>query len=326
MGIFQGDIIIKNAIELGLEDMRKNPWLIDHMLEDLSQNTYFKNKYGQKQIEACKDWFLNNKIDIYMRHRKDKDQLPCITIAMAPNPEIESMKLMADQSTETIMLLPNKIGKPIPYIVRPFTPTSYDPNSGEVGIPSDITDLDTVAPGMVLVDPSTGNGYVIEEIVPNGIKIQAGVSIEATQLGIVPQYQYYTARIEHTFFQDTYQIGCHSHGEAQSVIWLWSIVLYSILRYKESLLEAQGFTQSTVSNSDLDINESWSSSVSEEVWSRFITLSGIVENSWIKTPQRIIEKISLREKANNSKGFVGGIKILSNTTPDTIEQQSDKTW
>src|SRR5574338_219491 len=95
MGIFQGDLIIKTAIELGMEDMRKNPWLIDHMLGDVVSNQYLRDKYGQKQIE---------------------------------------MKHMGDLSTETTVLMPNTIGKPIPYIVKPFTPKSYDHNTGEVGI------------------------------------------------------------------------------------------------------------------------------------------------------------------------------------------------
>ncbi len=121
-GIFQGDIIIKTAIDLGIEDMKKNPWLIDHMLSDLLRNPYLKEKYGAKQIEACKEWFRNAQIDIVLRGRDDKDRLPCVTIQVGPSNEKPEMKSMADQSTEKAVLLPGKIGKPIPYIVKPFTP------------------------------------------------------------------------------------------------------------------------------------------------------------------------------------------------------------
>src|ERR1035437_480512 len=130
MGMFQLDTTIKTAIELGLEDMRKNLWLIDHMLEDMVKNPYLKDKYGQKQIDACKEWFANNQIDIYMRNRDDKDRFPCITITTGTDNEKDDMKSMADQSAETVILMPGQIGKPIPYIVKPFVPTGYDQASG----------------------------------------------------------------------------------------------------------------------------------------------------------------------------------------------------
>src|SRR5574343_1811020 len=100
MGLFQLDMVIKTMLELGIEDMRKESWLIDHMLSDCTTNTYLKNKYGQSHIDACKEWFLNNKIDIYLRPRTDKDSLPCITITPGPAPEKDEMKTMGDASTE----------------------------------------------------------------------------------------------------------------------------------------------------------------------------------------------------------------------------------
>jgi hypothetical protein len=117
-GIFQLDMTIKMAIELGMEDIRKNMWLIDHMLSDCIDNPYLKDKYGQSQIDGCKEWFLNNQIDLYMRPRIDKDRMPCVVITPGPAPEKDEMKHMGDASTESVVLMPNQIGKPIPYIVK----------------------------------------------------------------------------------------------------------------------------------------------------------------------------------------------------------------
>jgi hypothetical protein len=64
-GIRQADIAIKTMIDLSVEDMRRNPWLIQHMLSDLVNISYFKDKYGQKQIDACQEWFKNNQIDVF---------------------------------------------------------------------------------------------------------------------------------------------------------------------------------------------------------------------------------------------------------------------
>lgn len=322
--IFQSDLSIKTAIQLGLDDIRKDSWLIDDILGDAIGNPYLRDKYGQKQIDSCKEWFLNNQIDIYMAERRDKDRYPCITITLGTSAEKTEMKSMADQSSETVKLLPNKIGKPIPYVVKPFSGFSYDPSSGDVVIPAGTKNVEGIAEGMILVDPDTGEGFVIRDISEDGVVIDTGLAITASQLGVVPQYQFYEARVEHTFFQETYNIGCHAHGDPQTLLWLHSIVLYSILRYRESLLEAQGFTESSVNSSDMMSNQASTGPAGEEVWTRYITLTGQVENSWIKSPRRVIEKIGLREATNS--GYMGGIKIISNLdTPDFIDE-STQMW
>lgn len=329
MGIFQLDLTVKTAIELGLEDMRKNPWLIDHMLGDCLENPYLKDKYGQKQIDACKEWFANANIEIKMRGINDKDKMPLIAITPGPAPEKADMKSMADQSTETLVLMPSQIGKPIPYIVKPFTPLGYDSEQGIVEVDEDVKGMSGVAAGMILVDPSNGQGFVILDYDDQGIRIEPGIIIDATQLAVVPQFQFYKARVEHTFFQESCDISCYSHGDPQVALWLHSIALYSILRYRESLLEAQGFAESIVSNSPLLENVQYSGPDGENSYVRSIQLSGQTEYSWIKSPRRVIETVFLREKTGPNSappGYIGGIKILSNLdTPEFIDKAKE-TW
>lgn len=322
MAIFQSDMTIKMAIEQGLEDIRKNPWLIQDILGTAISTPYLSDKYGQKQIDSCKEWFKNNQIDIYMASRKDRDRLPCIVITLGNSNEKEGMKTMADQSTESIILLPQTISKPIPYVVPPFTGATYNGTTGEMTLPAPITAIPNMAPGMILVNPDTGDGYVINDITPAGVLIQSGLSITINRLAVVPQNQFYKARIEHSFFQETYNISCHVHGDPQTLLWLHSITLYSILRYREGLLENNGFTEGVVSSSDLMVNNNYPGVGGEEVFTRVITLTGQVENSWIKSPRRIIEVVGLNDRPNQigdgnggdapNDGYSGGIKILSN--------------
>lgn len=322
MGIFQLDLTVKTAIELGMNDMKSNPWLLDHMLGDCLSNPYLKDKYGQKQIDACKEWFLNNQIDIYMRPRNDKDRMPCVVITPGPAPEKSDMKSMADQSTESLVLMPQQIGKPIPYIVNPFVPTSYDMGTGIVGIDENTRNIDNIRAGMILVDPANGQGFVIQDVDDEGIHIEPNIDLTATKLGVVPQFQFYVARVEHTFFQESCDIACYSHGDPQAAIWLHSIVLYSILRYRESLLEAQGFSESIVSNSPLQEDPYYQGADGETAYVRSIQLSGQTENTWIKSPRRVIETADLREKSGN--GYIGGIRILSNSnSPDFIDKTKE---
>jgi hypothetical protein len=252
--------------------------------------------------------------------------MPCVCITPGPSPEKPEMKHLADQSTETVVLMPQQIGKPISYIVKPFVPLGYDPNTGIVTIDPNTKGLDGVTAGMILVDPSNGQGFVIQDITPDGIEIATGIDLDATQLAVVPQFQFYKARIEHTFMQETCDVASYGHGDPQVCMWLHSIVLYSILRYRESLLEATGFTESSVASSPLIEDPYYSGPDGEQAFVRSIQLTGQVENSWIKSPRRIIESVGLKKKSTTGTGFVGGIRILSNAdSPDFIDK-SKESW
>lgn len=317
-GIFPGDAVIQTMIELSIDEMRKNPWLINHMLEDFTDSIYLKQKYGAKQVDACKEWLLNNQIDVYMRPRDDKDRLPCVTIEMGSSVEKQEMKHMGDLSPHKTILLPKHIGKPVPYIIKPFIPTGYNQVTGELEIPESI-DLTPVSIGMVLVNPESGYGFIIQALNGNSVSVTPGQNLAGTEFGILPQYQYYEARVKHSFFDETYAIRCHAHGDIQNTLWLWSIVKYSILRYRESLLEANGFAQSSISSGSPDLNYEWTTDGGEKAYTRGMTLSGQIENTWIAQPQRYIETVALREKEECE--YIGGIKVITNlNTPDFIEK------
>lgn len=327
MGIHQSDLKIRSAIVLGLEDIKNNPWLINYILEDVTKDPFLKEQYSS-QIKACKEWLKNNEIEVYMRHRLDKDRLPCITITLGNSPERDEEKTMADATTCTQILMPNEIGKPIPFVMKPFTPTSYDPVTGKMSIDPLTQGFDHVSVGMLLIDPENGEGTKILAIGPDFIEVEPNVYFQGSEFAIVPQYPYYVARMESTRFQETYNIGLHVHGDTQVLLWLHSIVMYSLLRYRETMLEGRGFNQSSLSVSDIVENPNYSGPGGEMAFSRFITLTGLVEHSWLKAPHRIIENIKLAEKKPKDDcceedGYKGGIKILSNNRPNIAE---DDTW
>lgn len=321
--IFSGDTIIKLAIEQGLNDIRSNPWLIDNIMGQFKEPAL--SVYGQKEIDRCKEWFLNNKTEVLLRYRNDKDEFPCVTIALNSSSEMEDMKHLADTSTESVILMPSDINKPINYIVKPFVPTEINNNTGFVGI-SNTRAIRLARPDMILVDVNNGNGYVIREIVEDGVLIDPHLNLTASRLAIVPKYQFYEAKVEHSFFRESYTIGCHVHGDPSTLLWLHAIVSYCLLRYKESLLEARGLSQSSFSSSDLAPNQYMSTPGGENVFSRFITLSGMVENSWLKSPYRIAEAVEIAEKNVDSESLMAGIKIISNLNSPSSLNTEDDTW
>lgn len=321
MGIFQGDVVIGEIVNLILEDIRNSPWLIEDILSDFIENPYLKKKYGVKEIQNCKEWFANNQVKVYNTVRPDHVERDYITVAVGNSSEDNSLATLSDMSVFVDQYSPSDIDKKIPYIIPPFTPVSYDISIGFVVVPTEI-DLSVLAHGQPIIDPKTGSGFLVDRagIVGDnqGIFLQPvnGIfpSFSMTQAAVIAQYLYYRARRERASFREAYTIGCHSSGQYNIALWLSSIVQYGIMRYREGLLEKCGFQISTVNISEITQEANFGGDLE---YGRYISLTGVVENSWIKSPKRVIESVSIQD------GYSGGLKIQG---PESQQPDENGIW
>ena len=326
MSIWQGDVFFRRIIELTLNDIRENDWLLDDILSDFVLDPMLSGIYGQKEINNAKKWFQDNEISVFLPHRMDLEKMPCVTISIGSNSEDKSLARLADTTPFVETYDASDIGKTIQYVVEPFTIVSYEQITGLIEVPESV-DLTTVQPGMVVVNPANGTGYVIVKKDAAGIYIAEGTALTAVQVGILPQYMIYRARREIATFQERITIGCHVHGDPNSLLWLYSIMMYGLLRYREGALESRNFQLSNIETSDMVRNQNWES-IGENVYSRFITISGQVENTWVKAPKRIIESINLKNtEPENGLGTAGLIIIDKDggEVPEIIDTECE-TW
>jgi hypothetical protein len=216
--IFPGDVIIKTAIELGLEDLKKNPWIIDDIFSDFIENPFLKQKYGIKEIQRAKEFFFNNKIHIFLHHRLDKEEFPCVTIGVGSSSEDKSLATLADYSPFVQELDPSEINKPLSFIVPSFIPKSYDQATGTLTLPT-TENFEYISEGMILVDIDTGSGFIVRgKKSPDKIMITPETELNGTNYAIAPKYQFYRARSERIISQETYNIGCHAHGDPSTLL------------------------------------------------------------------------------------------------------------
>ncbi len=317
IGIFPGDLIIKTAIELAIDDMRKTPWVIDDVFRVLIENPLLAKKYGAKEVARAREFILNQKIPVYLRHRVDKQDFPCVTISIGESVEDKDLATLGDLSVIVEELDPSDIGKTIKFIIPPFNPVSYDKTSGIIEVPEDIEEYLFINAGMMAVDPDTGNAFeIIEKIAPHSFRIQAGADLPK-QVAVIPNFQLYKARRERAISQETYNIGCHTQGDPSTLIFLHAVVKYALFRYREGLLEANNFQLSRLRSTDLIRNDAFNI---ENVYSRWVILSGQVEESWIKTPMRIIESVTLSD-GDATGELKQGLKVISQDAPEGVEDE-----
>lgn len=318
MSIWQGDVFFRRIIELILRDVRQNPWLMDDILSDFVTDPMLSGIYGQKEIENAKKWINDNEISVFLPHRMDLEKMPCVTVAIGSNMEDRSLARMADMTHIVETLQPTQVGKVVPYIIPPFYYTSYDQATGFFEVPGTV-DLVIIQPNMAVINPQTGAGFIITSKNNNGFFITPGTVINFDVIAVIPEYRIYKARREIATFQENISIGCHVHGDPNALLWLYSIMMYGLLRYREGLIESRNFQISNLTTTDMIRNDAFQS-FGENVYSRFITLTGQVENTWIKAPKRVIETINIID------GIDAGLIMINKDggqVPDIVDSEEE---
>jgi len=306
-GLSTTDALIKVAIELAIEDLLKNPWIIEHMYSAFIESPILNQKYGYKEAARAKEFLLNNKINFYLKHRQDKMDFPCVTISLSQSSEDKNLSTLGDLSHIVLDYTSEEIDRPISYIIKPTQIISYDPLTGIMEIPENEL-YSLIQPDMVAINPENGEGYVIIEKAGNqGFRIQTDLTIDFEKIAIIPRYLTYRARMERIVSQESYSIGCHAHGDPALTLFLYNVVKYALLRYREGLFEHFNFQLGSITATDTVKNDSFEA---DNVYSRFINLTGQVEEYWVKSPFRKWETIEFSEENQGLK--VSGIKIISN--------------
>lgn len=275
LGVFQSDVIIRTAIVAAIADLRANPWLLDYVFASLPRDQTTLREYGEKEVAQAKKWFLSTNIPVFLNVRvPDNGKPPCITVALEESSEAENT--LGDSH-----YVPREDAEaPWPALCKPFDPISYNAPTGIMVVPESILSGLVLAPGMIVIDRHGKEHEILEVVADDTIGIEPG-SVADFHLSIIKAKKpSYVAALESASFKETYSIGCHAIGEPVHLTYIHSILTFALLRYRQALLESRGFERSFIASSDFHKNEGFDP---ENVFSRYITLSGYVRQYWPKS-------------------------------------------
>jgi hypothetical protein len=280
MSIIAVDILLKTAIEAGIADLRNNPWLLQDVFNGLPHDKISESDYGNKEVARAVEWFTNNNIPVYLQYRIDQPTFPSITIVDTGSGEMEGQRTsLSDDEGAPHDFDVEQIEKTPQYTYKPFTPQAYVPATGTVTFPPNLT-TEFVIPGQFLVSQVSGKKYVITQVTGSStFLIQANISDDFTGAYIVPPTFLWNQQRELTFFKHSFAIFAAAIADSVQANWLWQVLVYCLLRYKESYLEGRGFAVSTFQSGALTLAEEFKP---EMVYYRQVTLIGQCEASWIK--------------------------------------------
>jgi hypothetical protein len=282
-GIFQSDLIIRSALTQGLAELRKKSWLLDFCFASLPQDELTAKDYGQSTVDKAREWFQAQKLPVMMNTTNQAPTtFPCLSIQLVSSNE--DAKTHGDVNYDPTE--DNDMAWPVLY--GPFDAVFYDPVTGKLVFPDDVANKLVLFEGQIVIDRTGGFHQIIEAIDAVTVTIDKNLTVDFSQAVVKGQPPSLITSIESVVFAETYQIGCHVSGDPEQLTWLHSIVVFLLLAYKQTLLEARNFERSIISSSEFSDNP-FLGSGEQLVYSRFITLSGYVRQMW---PGSIANKIT----------------------------------
>ncbi len=276
-GIFATDYVLQSAIVSMLNDLRLKPWLLDMCFNYILQDVNLAER--QSKFEAAKNFFIKNKLPVFVVPYLGDAKLPCITIAIAQSNE--TANTLGDtngEGEEEVMQVTS------PDLSPRFAALSYTQATGLFQVPTTISDNLYIIPGMKVVDDQ---GLEHEIISPPNVPTSDNSFYLATGLtatfnnAIIRGYtnKSKVVDLKSAAWTEVYRIGVHVNGEPSEIFNVHAIMRFALLRYRRSHLEARGIELTSLSSAEAREEAGQFQGV-ETYLSQYITMPGTVRHYW----------------------------------------------
>lgn len=271
-GVFAPEIVIKDAIEKGIQDLRTNPWELKLIF------AYYLDipSLGEKERDRAVSWFLNT---------EKPNGIPVLWDLQAVNqpfPSVSYSLVGGEQVEDTLSHLNYDVSEPAQAAWEPLTgafTAAYESSTGVVTIPTSIQV--PISAGMFLVD-GTGTSYEILDAQDNNtFTIRSGLVLSLNNCVIKNNQSRLVNGIGSVNFSENVRLGIHTNGDPITLVWLFSIVKYVLLKYEKVLLEGRGFERLVITYGPAVLDPVLSNP--ERVYTRFITINCKARDFWVNT-------------------------------------------
>ncbi|HMG15264.1 MAG TPA: hypothetical protein VK590_07460 [Saprospiraceae bacterium] len=309
MSISQSDLVLIKALTEGLAYLRRNPWQLDYVFQDVTASN-LNVEFGREEIQRAKKWFLKTEIPVFGVYRLDKPIYPCITVSVLSSNESEAHAALGEIDP---MVFPEDetVNKQdlvsVPDMIEgPFSP-SYDITTGIVTIPDEFsTELIFVNQG--LYSQTSNTTYQIQAILSDKtFLIDKGIRDNLTNSFITPAYNVLKVMRHIANFKEQYEINCCIKGTPGELYWLHAITTYVLLQRRQYLLEKYNIGLSNLSSGEMVLDEAQSP---ENFFQRRIIMTGMAEVRWVDCLSEYLE------------GVIGEINLVKSgdtTVASTLE-------
>lgn len=320
MGFRLPDLIVESVIRDGLANLRRDTSIVDDVFEDLVQSWAAK-KYGAKELDRIKEFLRTKEVKFVQAFAQVPMSMPCISLQLLSDDEDRQITHLDDfeEDRQTTFTDPEDVAKEV--IVPNVSVNSYDSLTGILTL--DIgTNLTSVHPNHLFQDVA-GNKFkilpgIVDQSGQKSIIIDKGQSPELIgPCQIVTSINFKQHEIRGTADQAKLLLGVHSEDRLLT-IYLYTLVKYIIKSRTLDLID-RGFQLPTFSGSDFARNNNYT----EPVFERFMTVSGMVQDSWNSDKVTPIDDVEIQVEVQRDKATNADLGLQDQTiqVKDDSEQE-----
>lgn len=289
MGMNLPDLIVEATIRDGLLYLAQNPSRVDDIFAPMLAS-FASRKYGQSEINKIKTMLQTKSIAIVHSFHLADAKAPCYSIQLGTENEAKDRAHLNDFEEQTQVEI---VDESTLIRVPNFVPTAYDVKSGKVSV-DDSVDLDPAHPGFIFVD-ADGNEQELQPGVSNevGDKFfflpRNGNAPNIAGNCFIKTFLNYTQHETKGYSSAVNMlIGIHSK-EPLMTKYLYVILKHIMASRKHDLIQ-RGLVNSTFSASDFTRDLSYQA---DQVFTRFFTLSGQVDDTWHSDETQLIDNVEI---------------------------------
>jgi hypothetical protein len=315
MSIFQPDLLFYTALKVGLADIRKSTFLMEDAYSNLLTDPYMKKMYGEKELERFKS-FIAKEIMIFTEFRvPDTAKFPCIVIKIGGGEEDAAKDALGD-SYQSEKVDPATLGGAFPIdhtLLGPVTPESFDPLTGVMTFGNNVDLLKSnIFDTQFVIDTKNNQSYPITLVLDSSNlliePLTPGQKPNFTNMVIQNSPNSYANIRRFIWVHETHSLEMMA-SDATELLYLFTIVMYILGRYKKQLWDARNFAVATLSYSP--IYRISGEADPNNVYGREITIRGRVEQSWIESTAPLLGGMNLE------------LKIADMTSPASLPNQAE---
>jgi hypothetical protein len=280
------DIVLRHVLQVGLNTIRANP---DRHIRDIFGDAKLDPiaaLYGEKTINDIKDWILKTKIPIKRGFDVVESEMPCITIHLSGATQRQAlMGDYGDMESERLGHQDKEV------LVKSFVPKSIDksdPIAYKIELPDSMTleEKEMVMPGLTMRDAGNREYPISADCDGNVLILQGSqplAALDITRLEVVSPV--IEARFDRgaMIYDDSLSIVVHGHSSRNEGLWLYYIVMWTLLKFRPLMIGTFGLDLGVPTASDFSKDESYQG---EQIWRRYISMSCTSVWTWEQARQK----------------------------------------
>lgn len=278
-GIYPGDFVLRTAIKQFLADMRSRPEELDFLWSWFAQDslTSSDDAYGETQIAQAKEWFLKTNIDVHHNVRIPDGMRDQAFITLAIGKDDESFNTLGDSHWDRAEAAAHR-----PFYTSPFAPLGFSTTTGVLRLPQSVVDQVPMVPGVAVVSRDGRTFPIVEVLDDDSVRIENnGRVVDLKEARLRAPEVSYSRELGGAVFRQSYTIGVHSYSEPIHGLYLYAIVAYGLLKYRQKYLEARGLQGSQINIGPFDVDAGLGEGLG---FSRIFQVQGLVHAVWAQDP------------------------------------------